>query len=406
MPFWKRYPKNLQILIIAMMINSTGMAFLWPLHTIYMSKVMGRSLSEAGFVLMLHAAAEIFGSFLGGYSYDRIGAKNTLLFSVLATTLFIFILSMGLTWPIYIVVMIFLGIGIGTIFPPIFALTGLVWTEGGRKSFDIMYLAQNLGVTIGSSLGGIVTDFSFQWVFWINGIAYLLFIGILWFKLHEPNPNPLLKVRKDVLPIKKIGMRSTHGFRSLNVLCIGFMICLICYVQWQTSISTYIHQLGFPLTVYSSLWTINGLIVLVVQPLCGLMMARFRVSMGIQLFVGVVLFMTSFAVLSQSQVYGGLMLAMAIMTIGEILIFPTVPVIANRLAPFDKRGMYQGIVNGAANAGRTIGPLMGGLLYDSYGPIVLLYTIIAICGLALICFATYERFQFIQNEVQPIKMNK
>lgn len=185
MPFWKRYPKNLKILIISMFINSTGMAFLWPLHTIYISKVMGRSLSEAGLVLMLHAAAEIVGSLLGGYLYDRIGAKKTLLFSVLATSLFVFILSIGLTWNTYIGVMVLLGICIGTIFPPIYALTGLVWTKGGRKSFDMIYLAQNLGVAIGSSLGGIVADFSFQWVFLINGISYLLFISILWFKLKE-----------------------------------------------------------------------------------------------------------------------------------------------------------------------------------------------------------------------------
>lgn len=72
MSIWRSYPKNLKVLLIAMLINSTGMAFLWPLHTIYITQGMGKTLSEAGFVLMPHSGAEIVGSFLGGYLYDRI----------------------------------------------------------------------------------------------------------------------------------------------------------------------------------------------------------------------------------------------------------------------------------------------------------------------------------------------
>jgi predicted MFS family arabinose efflux permease len=92
-----------------MMVNSTGMAFLWPLHTIYITQGMGKSISEAGFVLMLHSAAEIFGSFLGGYLYDRIRGKRTLLLAALSSALLIFIISIGLSWPIYIITMILLG---------------------------------------------------------------------------------------------------------------------------------------------------------------------------------------------------------------------------------------------------------------------------------------------------------
>jgi MFS family permease len=409
MSIWRSYPKNLKVLLIAMLINSTGMAFLWPLHTIYMTQGMGKTLSEAGFVLMLHSGAEIVGSFLGGYLFDRIRGKRTLLLSVLSSACFIFIISFGLSWPIYILMMILVGLGIGTIFPPIYALAGVVWKEGGRKSFNLIYLVLNFGVAVGTALGGIVAQFSFQYVFWVNGFTYLVFIFIVWFALEEPDlviedakvkKEPVLKPKKEVRPVQ------SQSFNSLLILCLGFMFCWVTYIQWQTSISNYMHQLGFPLSSYSALWTINGALILLGQPLIQWFMARIKAPMKWQLLSGVLFFMATFGLLSQSHSYGGFVAGMVIMTIGEILIFPAVPAIADRLAPNDRRGMYQGLVSGAANVGRTIGPLLGGLLYDGFGPLVLLYACIFIGGFALICFGTYQRLQYTQNEVSNVKVNK
>jgi predicted MFS family arabinose efflux permease len=406
MSFWRSYPRNLKVLLIAMFINSTGMAFLWPLHTIYITQSMDRMLSEAGFVLMLHSAAEIFGSFLGGYLFDRIRGKRTLLFGVVSSALLIFFISIGLPWPIYIIAMFFLGFGIGTIFPPIYALAGIVWEDGGRKSFNLIYLVLNLGVAIGTALGGIVAQFSFQYVFWANGITYLIFIFVIWFGLKEPEQVHGSANKKSTANKLKIERRHTLSFYSLLILCLGFMFCWVTYIQWQTSISTYMHQLGFSLSAYSTLWTINGLLILCGQPLIQWLMARLNIAMMVQLLCGVTMFMLTFAVLANSQAYGGFVTAMVIIAVGEILIFPAVPAIADRLAPIDKRGMYQGLVSGAANAGRTIGPLLGGLFYDGFGPSVLLYSCIFICGFALICFGTYQRLLNIHHEVKTMKFNK
>ncbi|MGG1401272.1 MFS transporter [Bacillus salipaludis] len=402
MPIWRKYPRNLKVLIIAIMINSTGMAFLWPLHTIYITQQMGRTLTEAGFVLMLHSAAEIIGSFLGGYLYDRIRGKKTLLFAILISALFIFLISIGLSWPIYIVSMILLGIGIGAIFPPIYALTGIVWKEGGNKSFSLIYQILNFGTAVGTALGGIVAQYSFRYVFWVNGLTYLLFIVVIWVGLDEPVPNKELNQKKGSQFVQKVKFLKTPSFHSLLLLCFGFMFCWITYIQWQTSISNYIHQLGFSLSVYSSLWTINGFLILLGQPFFLWSMTRLNISVKWQLFIGVALFMLTFAVLSVSHAYQGFLIGMIIMTIGEILIFPVIPGIADQMAPLDKRGMYQGIVSGTANIGKTIGPLLGGILYDTFGPLVLLYSCIFICGFALICFGTYQRLQYTKFQSNKV----
>ncbi|MBT2734462.1 MFS transporter [Bacillus sp. ISL-7] len=407
MSIWRSYPRSLKVLLLAMLVNSTGMAFLWPLHTIYITQGIGKTLSEAGLVLMLHSGAEIIGSFLGGYLYDRIRGKRTLLLAVLTSASLIFIISIGLSWPIYILSMVLLGLGIGTIFPPIYALAGVVWKEGGIKSFNLIYLVLNFGVAVGTSLGGIVAQFSFRYVFWVNGLTYLLFIFIVWFALDEREPVYEATEKEDAaLTQKKEVCHTKQSFHSLFILCLGFMFCWVTYIQWQTSISNYMHQLGFPLSAYSALWTINGLLILLGQPLIQWFMARLKRPVKWQLLSGVIFFMLTFALLSHSQSYGGFVTGMVIMTIGEILIFPAVPAIADRLAPLNRRGMYQGLVSGAANVGRTIGPFLGGLLYDGFGSLVLLYSCIFICGFALICFGTYQRLQYTQKEISTVKVHK
>ena len=43
-----------------------------------------------------------------------------------------------------------------------------------------------------------------------------------------------------------------------------------------------------------------------------------------------------------------------------------VPTIANYLAPEGKQGQYQGVVNSASTVGKAFGPLIGGVLVDTF----------------------------------------
>ena len=57
---------------------------------------------------------------------------------------------------------------------------------------------------------------------------------------------------------------------------------------------------------------------------------------------------------------------MIILTFGEMFVWPAVPTIANYLAPEGKQGQYQGVVNSASTVGKAFGPLIGGVLVDTF----------------------------------------
>ena len=86
-----------------------------------------------------------------------------------------------------------------------------------------------------------------------------------------------------------------------------------------------------------------------------------------QMLIGFVIFIISFLIVGQADMFAGFLAAMIILTVGEMLIWPAVPTIADKLAPKGREGFFQGIINSTATGGRMIGPLLGGSLVDVNG---------------------------------------
>lgn len=388
---WLGYPKKLWILAIGMVINITGNSFLWPLTTIYVSEVLGRSITTAGIVLMLQAAAGMIGSLLGGALYDKIGGRKAILLGIAISITAVITIALTQIWSVYLVMMILLGFGNGIIPPAVYAMASGVWPEGGRKTFNLLYVMQNIGVALGTALGGIVAEYSFKISFFSNGFTFLFFALLVWFGLNEH----IVREPRGTIGFSSVRNRepkkNRRGFYALLILCLGFMFCWITYVQWQTSLSTYMLFLGYPLSSYSLLWTINGMLIILLQPFSAVIVRRILPSIRGQLLAGVALFATTFLVLCLvHHQYSSFIIGMTIMTIGEIFIWPAVPNGAAQLAPEGKRGFYQGMVNSFATAGRMLGPIIGGSIYDNFNVAIMLYVMIFILFLALTCFGTYS----------------
>ncbi|MCB6771199.1 hypothetical protein LI095_10755, partial [Veillonella atypica] len=74
-----------------------------------------------------------------------------------------------------------------------------------------------------------------------------------------------------------------------------------------------------------------------------------------QIVAGTAIFMLSFAVVAFAGHFPGFAVAMGILTVGEMLVWPAVPAVANTLSPKGREGFYQGIINSVATCGRMIG---------------------------------------------------
>jgi MFS family permease len=387
-------PRALWLLIIGMAVNVIGSSFLWPLNTIYIHDHLGKSLSVAGIVLMLNSAANVIGNLFGGYLFDKIGGYKSILLGI-AISLFALV---GLTfwhgWPEYVVFLIIAGFGGGIIFPSMYAMAGSIWKEGGRKSFNALYVAQNLGVAVGASLGGLVADYSFQLIFLANTIMYILFLGIALFGYRGITAVPT--PQKTDTSVKVVNKVNLH---ALLIVCAGYLLCWVGYSQWTTTIASYTQEINISLTQYSFLWTINGAIIVLGQPILNGVLKHLSASLKLQILIGIGIFIVSFIVAGKADAFTGFLVAMIILTIGEMFIWPAVPTIAFELSPKGREGFYQGIVNSTATGGRMIGPLLGGMIVDLYSMSALFTILIGLFLAAVVTTLVYDRRLKAENPV-------
>ncbi|MBM6616374.1 MDR family MFS transporter [Bacillus suaedaesalsae] len=380
-------PKKLWLLLIGMVINVTGSSFLWPLNAIYIHDVLGKSMTMAGIVLMLNSAAGVVGNLLGGYLFDRVGGYRSIIIGLSTSVVSAIGLVWNNDWPYYVIFLFLIGFGSGMMFPSMYAMAGSVWPEGGRKPFNAMYVAQNIGVAVGAALGGVVANISFQLTFVANAAMFVVFLLLASFTYHRINvanvkPSGAGKVN---------GIQDKSRFTALLVLCLGYLMTWIAYVQWQANIGPHTQTLGVSLNQYSLLWTINGALIVLAQPLISTVVKYIAKTLKSQIILGSMIFIVSFIVVSNATQFSGFVVAMVILTIGEMLVWPAVPTIANDLAPKGREGFYQGVVNSAATGGRMLGPVIGGVMVDMYDINALYVLLIGVLFVSILTTFLYDR---------------
>lgn len=381
-------PKKVWLLIIGMLINVMGNSFLWPLNTIYMHDYLGKSLSVAGLVLMANAGAGVIGNLLGGVLFDRIGGFKSIMTGIIISVSALVGLVFWHGWPHYVWFLTLLGFGGGIIFPSMFAMVGTLWPEGGRKAFNSIYLAQNVGVAIGPALAGLIASMSIDYIFSANLFFYVLFLVLAFFGYRKLEIAPdrhtnVIKERKKI--------RQKAPFYALLIISGGYLIMWLAYSQWITTISTHALSIGISLKQYSLLWTVNGLLIVLGQPLIKPIISRLEHRIKTQMLLGIFIFIISFIVLGFAGSFKMFIVAMVILTFGEMFVWPAVPTIVSRLSPKGRDGFYQGIVNSFATIGRMFGPFFGGVLADQYGMQVMIFVITAFLIIPIGTSLLYDR---------------
>ncbi|ENP2396804.1 MFS transporter [Staphylococcus pseudintermedius] len=381
-------PKEIWWLVIGMAINITGASFLWPLNTIYMNEELDKSLSTAGLVLMVNSFGMIVGNLLGGTLFDKLGGYRTIMLGTIVSLCATILLNFFHGWPWYAIWLIMLGFGGGMIIPAIYAMAGAVWPQGGRQTFNAIYLAQNIGVALGAALGGFVAELSFNYIFMANLAMYVIFFFIALFQFNM-DYQATVKHQETLENVAHI--QNKKHFTALILLCVMFALCWIAYVQWQTTIASFTQSIGISMSQYSLLWTVNGVLILVGQPLILPIIHLIKGQLKKQLYFGLVVFILSFFVTSFATSFSIFVVGMVIMTFAEMFVWPAVPTIANNLAPKGREGVYQGIVNSASTVGKAFGPLVGGILVDVFNMQIMFLSMIGLLVISMAFLTIYDR---------------
>ena len=352
---------KLKWVALASLLNNTGAAFLWPLTTMYLHNYLGQTLTTAGFVILIMSIAMMMGNYLGGWLFDHWKQYQTAILGVSLSTLAIFLLIFVHGWPWYAVLITINSFGDGINATIVNSYGTLVSDHSSRYVFNYIYMAFNIGVVIGTLLVGVLLPISVVVVFAVATIFYalLMLVVVLTF-------NVAVDAIKENSEIQE-HYHGSHELHSRWIILVWFILINyitvhLSYSLWESVMAVHMTNMGIPFYAYSMLWTLNGVLIIIGQPLVNKLSPYVRLST--QIIVGIFIFAFSFLLLSFARTLTAFVIDFVILTIGEMTSFAGLPAWIAQLTNVDEAGHYQGLLNIMMSVGRAIGPLYGGFVIE------------------------------------------
>lgn len=355
----KQRQVKLKWVALASLLNNTGAAFLWPLTTMYMHNYLHESLTTAGVVMLLMSICMMVGNYLGGWLFDHWDQYHTAVLGVTISTVAIFNLIFAHGWPWFAVLMMLNSLGDGINMTIVNSYGSLVSDHSSRYVFNYIYMAFNVGVVIGTLAVGVLLPISVVLVFTVATVFYFLLALVVVFALKVRVPLPPKTPRSR----EKLASRShQQALVLIWLILLNFVTIHLSYSLWESVMAVHMTNMGIPFYAYSLLWTLNGVLIIVGQPLVNKLSPYVRLSS--QIMVGILIFASSFLLLIFARNLWAFVLDFVLLTIGEMASFAGLPAWIAQLTTVNEAGHYQGLLNIMMSIGRAIGPLYGGFVID------------------------------------------
>lgn len=363
------------ILSATLLLNAAA-ACMWPLTTVYMHNELHQTLTLAGIALLGMSLCMILGNWLGGWLFDNWSPFKSAVVGTLCSFIPMLILIFFHGWPIFGIMLLFIGLGDGIVMTVVNSFAANVTSISSRKVFNYLYIGMNLGVVVGTLMVGYLMDHGVQLVFIAASICYTALLLII---LADFRMKITTKTQHHQHKAAKPAQLNLIWLIAVMVFCL-----YMSYTLWESVISVHMTNLGISFEHYSLLWTLNGLMIVFGQPIANRLGEYFKMSS--QIAAGSLIFILSFLILVFAKTYAMFVLTMVILTIGEMIGFPGIPAWIDKLAGDNDKGKFQGIYNMAISFGRAIGPLYGGLLieYGSYRDLFGSVTLLMLLALAAV----------------------
>lgn len=365
---FNEYPRQFWILVGSMFIDRLGGALLFPFFSLYITKKFGVGMTEVGILFGVFAGTSLISSVLGGALTDRMGRKGILIFGLVMSALSALLMGLMDSFLPFVLVTVVVGLLADVGFPAQQAMVADLLTEEKRaQGFGILRVVANLAVTFGPMIGGLLAARSYLWLFILDAVTSVITAGVVAVALKETRAAP-----KEDEPQETIGQTFGGYFRVLKNsaftwFLIASMLMVLVYMQMNTTLGVYLRDVhGVSEQAYGYILSLNAAMVVLFQFPITRRLTRYR-PMNIMV-VGTLFYAVGFAMYGFFSFYILFLLAMAVITIGEMLVSPVSQAIVARLAPEDMRGRYMATYGFSWVIPSAVGPLLAGLTMDYIDP--------------------------------------
>jgi MFS family permease len=383
---FQEYPSKFWVLVSAAFVDTIGRTLIMPFFALYITQRFDVGMTEAGVLLAIFAITGLCGSMLGGALTDRFGRRGMaifgLVFSALSSLLMGAINDFFLFYPLAVIVGLLSNIG----GPARQAMVADLLPEEQRaEGFGVLRVTANLAWVIGPTIGGFLAEHSYLLLFVLDAVASLITAAVVYKWIPETRPEA-----EEDAPQQSI-LQTFAGYRVVakDKIYVAFLILstlvLIAYRQSYSTLSVYLRDVhNLPSQAYGLLMSLNAGTVVLLQfwvtrktkkyapmPMMALGSAFYLVGLMMYGFV---------------STYALFILAMMLITIGEMVAIPVGQALVARFAPEDMRGRYMAFYALSWTISSALAPWSAGLVMDNINPNWVWYAAGILCAITILGF--------------------
>ncbi|MBU0492040.1 MAG: MFS transporter [Chloroflexi bacterium] len=407
---YHEFPRKFWVLIVAMFIDRLGGTLIFPFFALYVTKKFGVGMTEAGVLLAIFSVSGLLGSVMGGALTDKFGRKGMVIFGLVFSALSSVLMGLVSDLAVFYALAVFVGLLSNVAGPAHQAMVADMLPEEKRaEGYGLLRVIANLAWIIGPMIGGLLAAQSYLLLFVIDAISSLITAVIVYRLIPETKPEATVGQPQQSFLKTLAGYRVVAADKVYLAFLLASMLMLVVYQQMYSTLSVYLRDThGVPEQGFGLLLSLNAGTVVLLQ-----FWVTRRVSKHapmLMLALGSVLYMIGFTLYGLVSSYLLFVVAMLVITVGEMVVMPVSQAVAARFAPEDMRGRYMAFFTVSWAIPSAVGPWAAGLILDNYDPNWVWYAggiilAIAATGFYLLYLQTRPRFIPVAEEKQPVPVS-
>jgi MFS family permease len=387
--------------IVGFAFSALGSGLTMPFLYVYLARVRGFETSTVGWIFAWMGLLGFLTAPLGGTLIDRIGPRPVMVAGLLAEACgVVYLGQVDSVWKGFAAASVIV-VGTVALWPASTAmLTRLVPSEHRESVYAVNFMLLNAGLGVGGVVAALVIDTSsvtsFQRLYLIDGLTFLVYVGILLSLPSGTGAAPAPDEGADEPGAQASWSVVLADRVLLRVVAISILAITFGYAQMEAGLAAYAVDVAeVPARTLGWAYAANtGAIVLGQMVTLRYIKGRRRSSM-LALCAGV--WSVSWVVIAWSDAVSGLaaagaiVLGMGLFGAGETLWAPVAPALVNDLAREDVRGRYNALQGMTWTVGSIAGPAIAGMLIGHGLPYVWAGLVIGGTGLAAVLFLGLRR---------------
>jgi len=395
---YNEYPRTFWVVIAITFIDRIGGSLLFPFFALYITSKFNVGMADVGILFAAFSVSSFAGSAIGGALTDRFGRKGIIMFGLIASSFSTVAMGLIGSFHAFFFLALFVGILTDVAGPAHQAMIADILPEGKRADgYGILRVAFNLSVVIGPAIGGLLASRSYLMLFLTDAVISLITVILIAIFLPETKPLAHPDAPQESVAHTFAGYGQVFRNAAFMVFLGAVLLQVFTYMNMNTSLGVYLrNEHGTPASGYGLLLSINAAMVVVMQFPITRRITKYPPLL--MMAAGTFLYVIGFSMYGFVSTYIMFIVAMVIITVGEMVVAPVSQALVASFAPEDMRGRYMAVSGFSWALPFAVGPYLAGLIIDGPKPYLLWYAAGFVAMLSTLAFLALYRVRYKQDQ--------